>query len=150
MNKKSTTAIALFEGAKIRRTWHEGKWWLVVEDVVLALIDSNDPKQYIKRMKQRDSELAKGWVQIVPTLEVETAGGPQKMNCANTEGILRIIQSIPSPKAEPFKRWLAHIGYERIQEIEDPEIATHPIVGVQYFAPLSKRAENILRLQKRI
>lgn len=123
MNKKQT-AIALFEGAKIRRTWHEDKWWFVVEDVILALIDSNDPKQYVKRMKQRDPELAKGWVQIVPTLLVETEGGQQKMNCANTEGLLRIIQSVPSPKAEPFKRWLARIGYERIQEIENPELAT--------------------------
>src|SRR5208283_2588817 len=75
-------------------------------------------------MKQRDPELGKGWVQIVHTLSVPTAGGPQKLNCANTEGLFRLIQSIPSPKAEPFKRWLARVGYERIQEIEDPELAT--------------------------
>ncbi|MCM8813749.1 MAG: Bro-N domain-containing protein, partial [Candidatus Omnitrophica bacterium] len=91
--------------------------------VVLALTDSSDPKQYIQRMKQRDEELAKGWVQIVHTLAVQTAGGKQRMLCANTEGVFRIIQSIPSPKAEPFKRWLAKVGYERIQEIEDPELA---------------------------
>jgi len=96
----------------------------VIEDVVLALIDSRDSKQYIQRMKLRDPELNKGWVQIVHTLTINTEGGPQKMNCANTEGIFRIIQSIPSPKAEPFKRWLAKVGYERIQEIEDPELAT--------------------------
>jgi DNA-damage-inducible protein D len=124
MNIESTTAVALFEGTKIRRTWHDEKWWFVVEDVVLALIDSSDPKQYLKRMKQRDPELAKGWVQIVPTLLVRTQGGKQNMNCANTEGLLRIIQSIPSPKAEPFKLWLARVGYERIREIEDPELAT--------------------------
>jgi hypothetical protein len=68
--------------------------------------------------------LAEGWVQFVHTLSIETPGGPQKTNCANTEGIFRIIQSIPSPKAEPFKRWLAKVGYERVQEIEDPELAT--------------------------
>ena len=90
----------------------------------MALTDSADPKQYIQRLKQRDPELGKGWVQIVHTLSVDTPGGAQKMLCANTEGLFRIIQSIPSPKAEPFKRWLARVGYERIQEIEDPELAT--------------------------
>lgn len=103
---------------------HNNEWWFVVEDVVLALIYSSDPKQYIQRMKLRDPELSKGWVQIVHTLEVPTEGGKQMMNCANTEGIFRIIQSIPSLKAEPFKRWLAKVGYERIQEIENPELAT--------------------------
>jgi len=118
------TRIALFQKKEIRKTIHENEWWFVIEDVVLALTDSRDPKQYIQRMKQRDPELAKGWVQIVHTLSVETVGGPQRMLCANTEGIFRLIQSIPSPKAEPFKRWLARVGYERVQEIEDPEIAT--------------------------
>jgi hypothetical protein len=118
------TSIAVFKGKEIRKTLHDNEWWFVVEDVVLALIDSSDPKQYIQRMKQRDPELGKGWVQIVHTLLIDTSGGPQKMNCANTEGIFRIIQSIPSPKAEPFKRWLAKVGYERVQEIEDPELAT--------------------------
>jgi hypothetical protein len=115
--------IAVFENKEIRKTFHEGEWWFVVEDVVLALIDSKDPKQYIQRMKLRDPELQKGWVQIVHTLLIETIGGAQKILCANTESIFRIIQSIPSPKAEPFKRWLAKVGYERIQEIEDPELA---------------------------
>jgi DNA-damage-inducible protein D len=103
---------------------HNNQWWFVVEDVVLALIDSKDPKQYIHRMKQRDPELGKGWVQIVHTLPIDMAGGAQKMLCTNTEGIFRIIQSIPSPKAEPFKRRLAKVGYKRVQEIEDPELAT--------------------------
>ena len=119
-----TTKIAIFKGQKVRKTIHNNEWWFVVEDAVLALIDSSDPKQYVSRMKQRDSELNKGWVQIVHTLSVKTEGGTQRMNCANTEGIFRIIQSIPSPKAEPFKRWLARVGYERVQEIEDPELAT--------------------------
>jgi hypothetical protein len=118
------TRIALFQRKEIRRAIHNNEWWFVVEDVVLALINSRDPKQYIQRMKQRDPELGKGWVQIVHTLSVPTDGGPQPMLCANTEGLFRIIQSIPSLKAEPFKRWLAKVGYERIQEIEDPELAT--------------------------
>ena len=117
-------SIAVFKGKGIRRTLHKNEWWFVVEDVVLTLIESSDPKQYIQRMKLRDPELAKGWVQIVHTLLIETPGGKQKMICANTEGVFRIIQSIPSPKAEPFKRWLAKVGYERVQEIEDPELGT--------------------------
>lgn len=121
---EDTTKIALFQKREVRKVLYNKEWWFVVEDVVLALIDSNDPKQYIQRMKLRDEELAKGWVQFVHTLEVKTAGGRQQMNCANTEGIFRIVQSIPSPKAEPFKRWLAKVGYERVQEIENPELAT--------------------------
>ncbi|MDP2602280.1 MAG: Bro-N domain-containing protein, partial [Deltaproteobacteria bacterium] len=123
-NQNPETRIALFQRKEVRRTIHNNEWWFVVEDVVHALTDSADSKQYIQRMKQRDPELGKGWVQIVHTLSVETPGGPQQMLCANTEGIFRLIQSIPSPKAEPFKRWLARVGYERIQEIEDPELAT--------------------------
>ncbi|MDD5054822.1 MAG: Bro-N domain-containing protein [Candidatus Peribacteraceae bacterium] len=118
------TRIAFFHGDEIRRIIHDNEWWFVVEDIVLALIASSDVKQYIKKMRDRDPELEKGWVQFVRTLDVQTKGGLQKMNCANTEGIFRIIQSIPSPKAEPFKRWLAKVGYERVQEIEDPELGT--------------------------
>ncbi len=119
------TNIKLFQDKKIRSVWNEEEeqWYFVVEDVVAALTDSSDPKQYVKRMKLRDTELAKGWVQIVPTLAVPTAGGKQRMSCANVRGLFRIIQSIPSPKAEPFKQWLATVGYERILEIENPELA---------------------------
>jgi prophage antirepressor-like protein len=118
--------IKLFESKNIRSVWNDAdkKWYFVVEDVVAILTDSNDPKQYIKRMRQRDEELSKGWVQIVPTLLVDTAGGKQKMACANAQGLLRIIQSIPSQKAEPFKRWLAQVGSERLEEIENPELAS--------------------------
>ena len=121
--------IKLFESKQIRSIWNEAeqKWYFVVEDVVLVLTDSKDPKQYIKRMRQRDGELAKGWVQIVPTLLVETAGGKQRMGCADTKGLLRIIQSIPSPKAEPFTLWLAQVGSDRLEEIENPELATQRI-----------------------
>ncbi|MBT6518498.1 Bro-N domain-containing protein [Candidatus Woesearchaeota archaeon] len=116
-------AIAVFQGKNIRRTWFNNEWWFVVEDVVLALIDSKDPKQYINKMRKRDEELSKGWVQFVHTLSVSTSGGSQSMNCTNTEGAFRIIQSIPSKKAEPFKLWLAKVGYDRIKEIENPELA---------------------------
>lgn len=121
---ETITKIAIFRKKQIRRVIHQNEWWFVVEDVIATLIDSSDPKQYIQKMKQRDLELEKGWVQIVRTLSVDTVGGAQNMICANTEGIFRIIQSIPSPKAEPFKRWLAKVGYERVQEIENPELAT--------------------------
>ena len=124
LSKNPESRIALFQRKEVRRAIHNNEWWFVVEDVVLALIDSRDAKQYIQRMKLRDPELSKGWVQIVHTLPITTAGGPQNLICANTEGLFRLIQSIPSPKAEPFKRWLARVGYERIQEIEDPELAT--------------------------
>lgn len=115
--------IAIFEGKEIRKVIFQNEWWFAVEDIVLALIDSRDPKQYIQRMKLRDPELAKGYVQIVRTLGIKTVGGVQQMICSNAEGIFRIIQSIPSAKAEPFKRWLAKVGYERVQEIENPELA---------------------------
>ena len=125
MNKEITkvTKIAIFRNRKIRKTIHSNEWWFVITDVIVALTDSQNPKQYLKNMLNRDDELAKGWVQIEHLLLIETPGGKQKVRCANTEGIFRIIQSIPSPKAEPFKRWLARVGYERIQEIEDPELA---------------------------
>ena len=116
-------ALVIFQGKKIRKTWHNEEWWFVVEDLVVVLTDSSDPKQYINKMRQRDEQLSQGWVQIVHTLPVETSGGKQKMNCINTEGAFRIIQSIPSRQAEPLKLWLAQVGYDRIQEIQNPELA---------------------------
>lgn len=115
--------LALFEEKEIRKTWHDEKWYFSIEDIVFVLTNSKDPKQYINKLRQRDEELGKGWVQIVHTLKMDTNGGKQRINCADTEGILRIIQSIPSPKAEPFKRWLAKVGSERIDEINNPELA---------------------------
>ena len=117
------TRLAFFQKKEIRKTLHENEWWFVVVDVVAALTDSANPTDYLNKVRQRDPELAKGYGQIVHPLTVQTAGGPQKLNCANTEGVFRLIQSIPSPKAEPFKRWLARVGYERVQEIENPELA---------------------------
>ena len=123
MVKENKNALAIFEDKEIRKTWHNKEWWFVVEDVIFALTNSVNVKDYINKMRSRDAELSKGYGQIVHTLEVPTGGGKQKMNCANTEGLFRIIQSISSPKAEPFKLWLAKTGYERIQEIENPELA---------------------------
>ncbi len=117
------THLAVFRGQKIRKTLYNNEWWFAIVDVVSVLTDSIDPAGYIKDMRRRDEELSKGWGQIATPLSIETKGGVQKVNCANAEGIFRIIQSIPSPKAEPFKRWLAKVGYERVKEIENPEIA---------------------------
>ena len=113
----------MFEGRKVRTLWkeEEQEWYFVVEDVVSVLTDSADPKQYVKRMKLRDKELAQGWVQFVPTLPVQTNGGVQKMSCATMQGIFRIIQSIPSKKAEPFKVWMAQVAAERVNQMIDPE-----------------------------
>lgn len=119
MNNK----LALSLAKEIRRTWEEGKWYFSVVDVVFALTNSKDPKLYINKLRKRDEILNKGWVQIVHPLKLDTNGGKQSINCADTEGILRIIQSIPSKKAEPFKRWLAKVGSERIEEIQNPELA---------------------------
>jgi hypothetical protein len=116
--------LVVFQEKNIRRIIYNNEWWFVVNDVVEALSDSKDVKSYIQKMRSRDDELSKGWGQIVTPLEILTGGGKQKLNCANTEGIFRIIQSISSPKAEPFKRWLAKVGYERVQEIDDPELAS--------------------------
>src|SRR3989338_8011125 len=121
---KTQNHIAMFKGKQIRKTIYNKEWWFVVEDIISVLVDTVNIKDYINKMRVRDPELSKGYGQIVNTLEVPTSGGLQKMNCANVEGLFRIIQSIPSPKAESFKRWLARVGYERIQEIENPELAT--------------------------
>jgi hypothetical protein len=118
--------IKLFESKQIRSVWNESdqKWYFAVVDVVQVLTESSNPTDYLKKLRKRDPELAKGWGQIVTPLLIDTAGGKQRLNCANAEGLLRLIQSIPSPKAEPFKRWLAKVGYERLEEIEDPELAS--------------------------
>ncbi|OGI94532.1 hypothetical protein A3A03_02435 [Candidatus Nomurabacteria bacterium RIFCSPLOWO2_01_FULL_40_18] len=115
--KEKNKHIALFEGNKVRRVWHDERWFFVIVDIITILTDSIQPEGYIKDMRRRDEELSKGWGQIATPLSVLTEGGQQKMNCADLEGIFRIIQSIPSPKAEPFKQWLAKVGKERVDEI---------------------------------
>lgn len=116
--------IVVFQEKQIRRTWHNEEWWFAIADVVETLSDSKDVRQYIKKMRRRDPELSRNWGTICTPLQMLAKDGKKrKVNAANTEGIFRIIQSIPSPKAEPFKQWLAKVGYERVQEIENPELA---------------------------
>ena len=122
---ETTSKIAIFKGKEIRKTIHNDEWWFSVVDVVAVLTDSSNPRDYWYKMKIRvksedEIELSTNCRQLKL---LAPDGKKRETDCANTEGIFRIIQSIPSPKAEPFKRWLAKVGYERIQEIEDPEIA---------------------------
>lgn len=121
------SGLMIFEEKQVRRVWNEQdkKWYFSVQDILEILTESSDIKQYVKRLKSRDPELNSNWGTICTPVEMIAADGKQrKIQAANIEGIFRIIQSIPSPKAEPFKRWLAKVGYERIQEIEDPELAS--------------------------
>ena len=114
----------VFKGNNIRRTWHSNEWWFSIVDVVKVLTDSADPKQYIKKMRSRDSILSTNWGTICTLLElIAPDGKKRKSNCVNTEGAFRIIQSIPSAKAEPLKLWLARVGYERVEEIKNPALA---------------------------
>jgi len=120
--------IILFEEKTVRRARLHDEWWFVISDVVAVLTESVNPSDYLKKLRKRDESLSnafKGGGQLVPSLGIEfdTAGGRQMMQCWNTMGVLRLIQSIPSPKAEPFKIWLAKVGGERINEIENPELA---------------------------
>ena len=117
--------IALFRGKEVRRIIHDNEWWFSVVDVIGALTDSQYPGAYWRKLKQRLLAEGSEVVTFCHGLKLEAADGKKyETDCANTEGIFRIIQSVPSPKAEPLKRWLAKVGYERIQEIEDPELAT--------------------------
>ena len=117
--------LKVFENSNIRSVYDEehDKWYFSVEDIVKILTDSVNPKDYIKKLRKRDTELSEGWGQIVTPLKMQTAGGNQKINCADVEGIFRIIQSIPSKKAEPIKKWLAKVGQERVKEMSDPSTA---------------------------
>ena len=118
-------AIKLFEEKRVRTVWddQQEKWYFSVVDVVSVLTDSANPTDYLKKMRKRDPQLAEGWGQIVTPLSIQTPGGKQKVNFADTEAIFRIIQSIPSPKAEPFKLWMARVAAERLDQMIDPELS---------------------------
>ncbi len=120
---ETKNALVVFNGTTIRRTWFNEEWWFVAADIIAVLTESSDPAGYLKDMRRRDEGFAQGWGQIAIPLPIQTSGGIQNLNCVSTKGAFRLIQSIPSPKAEPFKQWLAKVGYERIQEIENPELA---------------------------
>lgn len=118
--------IKIFQDKRIRSAWNETEeeWYFAIDDVVQALTDSSDPKQYIKKMRSRDSVLNLNWGTICTPVEMYAHDGKKrKVKAANIKSLFRIIQSIPSPKAEPFKQWLAQVGYDRILEIENPELA---------------------------
>lgn len=118
--------IKLFESKHIRSVWNEAeqKWYFSIQDTIQILTDTVDVKDYIKKMKKRDDSLNSNWGTICPLVEMEAADGKKrKIQAADTKGLLRVIQSIPSPKAEPFKLWLAQVGSDRLDEIENPELA---------------------------
>jgi len=122
--KKNDKSLAIFEGKQIRKIIHNDEWWFSVIDVCEVLTDSVDAGAYWRKLKQRIKEEGSEVVTFCHGLKLEASDGKYyETDCANAEGIFRIIQSIPSPKTEPFKRWLARVGYERVQEIENPELA---------------------------
>jgi DNA-damage-inducible protein D len=131
MSKKITPAdppenhLVVFQERNIRRTWHNNEWWFSVVDVCGVLTESADPGAYWRKLKQRVAAEGSEVVTFCHGLKLEAPDGKQReTDCASTEGLFRIVQSIPSPRAEPFKRWLAQVGYERVKEIENPELAS--------------------------
>jgi len=117
--------IVVFKGKRVRKIIHKNEWWFSVVDICGALTDSPDAGAYWRKLKQRLQEEGSEVVTFCHVLKLPAPDGKKYgTDCADTEGIFRIVQSIPSPKAEPFKRWLAKVGYERVQEIENPELAT--------------------------
>lgn len=123
--------IKIFEDKRVRTVWDSEteQWYFCVVDVVEVLTDSKNPTDYIKKMKKRDPSLAEGWGQIVTTLSVQTAGGKQRVNCATQQGLFRIIQSIPSHKAEPFKIWMAQVASQRLDQMQDPELSIEQAIA---------------------
>ena len=122
--------IILFQEKEIRRVWHKEQWYFSVVDIVQVLTDSPNPSRYWADFKRRAEKEAGAEVfAFCEPLKMQTAGGKQNVICADTEGLFRIIMSIPSPKAEPFKLWLAQLGKERIEEIENPELAAERARG---------------------
>ncbi len=116
-------ALVVFQDKKIRRIWHHNQWYFSIVDVVEVLTDSPTPRQYWGKVKDREFkalELSPIWAQLKL---MSSDGKYYTTDCANTESMFRIIQSIPSKKAEPFKQWLAKVGYERVEEIQNPELA---------------------------
>jgi len=125
-NIEETTKIALFRGKEVRKTIYKNEWWFSVVDIIEILIDNKRARRYWNDLKKKLKD--EGYIEVSEKIgQLKLLASDNKKyqtDCANTETIFRIIQSIPSPKAEPFKRWLARVGYERIKEIEDPELAT--------------------------
>jgi len=124
MSDAANNKIVVFQDKTIRRLWHEDEWYFSVVDVVRALTGSADAGAYWRKLKQRLNQEGSQVVTFCHELKLPAADGKfYKTDCANVKGLFRIIQSIPSPKAEPFKQWLAQVGYDRVLEIENPELA---------------------------
>lgn len=131
MTQNESTKISLFHGQQIRRVLHENEWWFSVVDVIAFLTDSPDSGAYWRKLKQRLAAEQSQVVTFCHGLKLKASDGKKYVtDCANTEGIFRIIQSVPSPKAEPFKLWLAKVGKERIDEIENPELGMNRVKSI--------------------
>jgi len=150
-NEENKTRIAIFQDKEIRKTMHDHEWWFSIIDVIAAITDSSIPRRYWSDLKNKltNEGYSELYEKIVQLKIISTDGKYYFTDCANTQTILRIIQTIPSPKAEPFKRWLAKVGYERIQEIENPELSAQR-ARVLYkakgypFSWIEQRMRNIL------
>ena len=149
-NQLSTTRIALFKGRKIRKIIYNNEWWFSVIDIIEVLIGTERPRKYWNDLKKKLT--TEGYFEVsekIGQLKLQAPDGKmRKTDCANTETVFRIIQSIPSPKVEPLKRWLARVGYERVKEIEDPELATkrtHAIYKAKGYSEswIAKRMRGI-------
>jgi len=124
--------IKIFEEKQVRTSWdsEQEKWYFAIVDVIEVLTDSTDPKQYIKKMKARDSQLNSNWGTICTLVEmVGNDGKKRKLMASDLEGVFRIIQSIPSPKAEPFKQWMSQVAAERINQMQDPELSINQAIA---------------------
>lgn len=125
MNTEETSRLAVFDGKQIRKAFHEGEWWFSIIDVIDVLVGGDRPRKYWNDLKKKLA--AESYFEVsekIGQLKMAAPDGKQRLtDCANTETLFRIIQSIPSPKVEPLKRWLAKVGKERLDEIENPELA---------------------------
>ena len=121
---EENTALIVFQDKKIRRTWFNDEWWFSVVDIIEVLTESARPRKYWNDLKKKLYDAGFELSEKIGQLKVTSSDGKQYLSdCVNTKNAFRIIQSIPSPKAEPFKQWLAQVGYDRVQEIENPELA---------------------------
>ena len=143
-----TARIAVFKGKKVRKVIYKNERCFSVIDVVEVLTETDRPRKYWNDLKKK--LIKEGYAEVsekIGQLKLEAPDGKlRETDCANTETIFRIIQTIPSPKAEPFKRWLAKVGYERVQEIEDPELATNPLSFPQKWESRIQYVQDVLRL----
>src|SRR3989344_1918578 len=121
--KDGETAVDTFKRKEVRKVFQDGEWWFSVKDVLEALTDVTDGTRYASDLRRKDQGLNERYSEITRTLEYGSNGGKQKTTFVNIEGIFRLMQSVPTGKAEDFKKWLAKVGFERIQEIQNPEIA---------------------------